>query len=147
MTYFIENNTLWGKTVKMGSFSRYTIIPLVAGLICFAPFALIEARGDRGVHQGGYEGHHEVSDNHGVHDNDPNHHAYEKGYEHGYNHGYEHGYNHGYGYGYDGYVAPAVGVEVGGVGVGVGVGAGVYEPAPAPVYYTPEPSVNINIGN
>jgi hypothetical protein len=130
--------------MKATAKSLLTVIPLIAGLMAVHP--ALEARGDRGSeplaeNRGGYRG-----ENHGedFHQNN----SYNRGYEHGYEHGYDHGYNRGY-YKDGNWVEPGVGVGVGvEVGpVGVGVGAGVYEAPAQPLYYTPEPGVNINIGN
>ena len=133
--------------MKAAAKSLLTVIPLIAGLMAAQPS--LEARGDRGSEPlaenrggGGYRGENRGDDFH-------QHNSYNRGYEHGYEHGYDHGYNNG-GYYRDGaWVEPGVGVGVGvgAVGVGVGVEAGVYEAPAQPVYYTPEPGVNINIGN
>jgi hypothetical protein len=137
MTNFIGNLGL----------NRYAIIPLLAGVICTFPLAQMEARGDRGLHEGGSYGrgnHEDVANGHDNHGHE-DHEGYEKGYEHGYNHGYEHGYNHGYGYGYGAYVGPGVGVGIGLGGVGLEGDVNVYEAPVQPVYYAPQPGVHVDI--
>lgn len=110
--------------------------PLFAGILLLAPFAMVEARGDRPTHSGG--GHEEHRGNGDHHDGDDRGRDHDNGYERGYEHGYDHGYNHGYDNNW------------GGVGIGIDVvpGGGVYT---QPVYqepvYVPEPGVNIQIGN
>lgn len=133
--------------MKKSSRLMIALIPLLAGFIATAPLSQLHARGDRGSNRtiAANEGHHE-----GGRGEDHNHQGegYHNGYEHGYEHGYDHGYNHGYNRG-DYYGEPGFGVGVGvGLGIGgVGLGGDVYTEPVQPVYYTPEPGVNIHIGN
>lgn len=130
---------------------------LFTAIIALSPLAQLEARGDRGIRQSGYDGKDNIAENHaqtnraGGHDKGfpqgNEHEGYERGYQHGYNHGYEHGYNHGYQYGDRPYVEPGLGVGVNVGGVGIDAGVNVYEPAPQPNVYVPEPGVNIYYGN
>lgn len=129
--------------MKTSRKSLLLMIPLLAGLLVSTPFNSLHARGDRGSQP--------LAENRGVHgeghgegfNREGN---YNQGYEHGYEHGYDHGYNHGYNRG-DNWVDPAVGVGVGVEVAPVGVGVGVYEQPVQNGYYSPEPGVNINIGN
>lgn len=141
-----------------GRFARtLTAVSLLTAIISFSSFAQLEARGDRGSRQTGYDGNSNVAENHpqmnraGDHDTGfpqgREHEGYERGYQQGYNRGYEHGYNHGYQYNDRPYVEPGVGVGVNVGGAGIDAGVNVIEPAPQPNVYVPEPGVNIYYGN